>query len=126
MLVQLREVLLKKHFEPFEPTKEQLAFFYQQTQELEPYSNPLGSLTMLVEEHTPVKKPKSKVFGVTFVVAPEKMKFRVRVEGPNLYETCVIAKEETKVKLTSLMAALPKRALLSPEKKSPVPKEMLH
>jgi hypothetical protein len=117
---------VKKHFEPFEPTKEQLAFFYQQTQELEQYTNPLGSLTMLVEEHTPVKKPKQKVFGVTFVVAPEKLKFRVRVEGPNLYETCVIAKEEAKLKLTSLMAALPKRALLAPEKKAPVPKEMLH
>lgn len=119
---------MKKHFEPFEPSKEQLAFFYQQTQELEPYTSPLGSLTMLVEEHTPVKQPKKKLFGVTFVVAPEKMKFRVRVEGPNLYETCVIAKEETKVKLTSLMAALPKRALLTheTEKGAPVPKEMLH
>lgn len=119
---------MRKHFEPFEPSKEQLAFFYQQTQELESYTNPLGSLTMLVEEHTPLKKSARKVFGVTFVVAPEKLKFRVRVEGPNLYETCVIAKEETKMKLTSLMAALPKRALLAPDKGkgAPVPKEMLH
>ena len=59
---------MKTHFEIYEPSKEQLAFFYQPTQELESYSNPLGSLTMLVEEHTPVADPDHKMFGVTFVV----------------------------------------------------------
>jgi hypothetical protein len=109
---------VKKHFETFHPSKEQLAFFYQQTQELEPYTTPLGSLTMLVEEHIPANKPKKKTFGVTFVVAPESMQFRIRVEGANLYEACIVAKEETKQKLTSLMAALPKKALLGREKET--------
>lgn len=118
---------MRKRFETFQPSQEQLAFFYQQTQELESYTSPLGSLTMLVEEHTPVKNPDDKMFGVTFVVAPESMKFRVRVEGPDLYETCIVAKEEAKQKLTSLMAALPKRALLGQEKaaKTP-PRDLLH
>lgn len=115
---------MKKHFEPFQPSPEQVAFFYQQTQDLEPFTNPLGSLTMLVEEYTPLA-PEEKTYGVTFVVAPETMKFRVRVEGPNLYEACIVAKDQAKLKLNALMNALPKDMLLGREKKSP-PAHLLH
>jgi hypothetical protein len=119
---------MKRQFEPFQPSKEQLAFFYQQTQELEAYTAPLGSLTMLVEEHTPIAKPENRMFGVTFVIAPESMKFRIRVEGADLYEACIVAKEEAKQKLTSIMAALPKQALLGQEssKKKKTPAHLLH
>jgi hypothetical protein len=106
---------MKRHFEPFRPNQEQLAFLYQQTQELEAYSAPLGSLTMLVEEHSPIAQPEDKTFGVTFLVAPETMKFRIRVEGPDLFEVCILAKEEAKLKLNSLMNALPKEVLLGRE-----------
>lgn len=121
---------MRRQFEAFQPTKEQLAFFYQQTQELEEYTSPFGSLTMLVEEHIPGDKKAKKMFGVTFVVAPETMKFKIRVEGANLYETCIVAKEEAKLRLSSLMAALPKKALqtLRGDKKkgSPIPRHLLH
>lgn len=119
---------MKRQFETFQPSKEQLAFFYQQTQELEEYTSPFGSLTMLVEEHIPANTKETKTFGVTFVVAPESMRFRIRVEGGDLYETCIVAKEEAKQRLTSLMAALPKRALQNrkKEKGSQVPRHLLH
>lgn len=101
---------MKKQFEPFRPSKEQLAFFYQQTQDLEPYATPLGSLTMLVEEFVPDDQPQKPTYGVTFVVAPESMKFKIRAEGPNLYEACIVAKEETKSRLNSLMNAMPEES----------------
>jgi hypothetical protein len=119
------EVSMKKQFEAFQPSKEQIAFFYQQTQDLEPFTIPLGSVTMLVEEHTP-EGPEPKTYGVTFVVAPETMKFKVRVEGPDLFEVCMIAKEETKLKLNALMNALPKSALIGREKAASPAPHLLH
>lgn len=97
----------KMEYQPFQPSAEERAFLYQQAQELESYVSSLGSMTLLVEEATPVDEPENKSYAVTFVVAPESMEFRIRVEGQNLFDACIEARRQTQFKLNALVNALP-------------------
>lgn len=112
---------------PFEPTMEERAFLYQQVQDLEPLASQFGSMTVLVEEAHPANEPENKTFGVTFVVAPENMEFRVRGEGKNLYETCIVAKQETQTRLNEMINQVPDAVLQAARAENPqVPPDQLH
>ena len=85
----------------YQPSKDETAFLYQQAFELEPLVKTLGSLAVLVEETD------GKDFAVTFVVAPETMKFKVRGTGPNLVEATIAAKDEARRQLNALVNLTP-------------------
>lgn len=112
---------------PFEPTVEEKAFLYQQVQSLEALASQFGSMTVLVEEAHPADNPEDKTYGVTFVVAPESMEFRVRGEGKNLFETCMVAKNETQERLNRLINEVPDAILSAARAEDPqIPKDLLH
>lgn len=81
----------------YQPSKDETAFLYQQAFELEPLVKSLGSLAVVVEETS------QKEFAVTFVVAPESMKFKVRGIGPNLVEATIAAKDEARRQLNAIV-----------------------
>jgi hypothetical protein len=112
---------------PFEPNGEERAFLYQQVQDLESIASQFGSLSVLVEQSYPQDQPENVTYAVTFVVAPENMEFKVRGEGKNLFETCMVAKNETKAKLSELINQVPDQALAAArEQNMQIPPERLH
>jgi len=112
---------------PFEPNGEERAFLYQQVQDLESVASQFGSLSVLVEQSYPQDQPENVTYAVTFVVAPENMEFKVRGEGKNLFETCMVAKNETKAKLSELINQVPDQALAAArEQNMQIPPERLH
>lgn len=112
---------------PFEPTLEERAFLYQQVQELEPIASQFGSLSVLVEQSYPQEDPEDISYAVTFVVAPESMNFKVTGSGKNLFETCIVAKQETQARLNQLINQVPDQALAAVrEENLQIPPELLH
>lgn len=114
-------------FLPFEPTGEERAFLYQQVQELEQIASQFGSISVLVEQSHPEDQPDDLSYAVTFVVAPENMEFKVRGEGVDLFETCILAKNESLAQLNKLINQVPDQALAAAREQNPhIPPELLH
>ena len=78
----------------FEPSKEEKAFVYQQTQDLATSHN-LGPISVVLE-----KKEKSSQFVITFTLNTGLIQIFSRREGENLHDTCMSAKNEMKKKLS--------------------------
>ena len=111
----------------FEPNAEERAFLYQQVQDLEPLASQFGSISILVEQSHPQDAPKDLSYAVTFVVAPESMEFKIRGEGHNLFETCMVAKEEAMNRLNQLINQVPDQALAAArELDMHIPPDLLH
>lgn len=116
-----------QNFLPFEPTGEERAFLYQQVQELEQIASQFGSISVLVEQSYPEDNPDDLSYAITFVVAPENMEFKVRGEGVDLFETCMVAKNETLAQLNKLINQVPDQALAAAREQNPhIPPELLH
>ena len=112
---------------PFEPNAEERAFLYQQVQDLEPLASQFGSISILVEQNYPDDDPEDISYAVTFVVAPESMEFKIRGEGRNLFETCMVAKDEANTRLNQLINQVPDQALQAArEQNMNIPPELLH
>ena len=84
----------------FEPSNEEKAFVYQQTQDLVNSHN-LGPISVLLE-----KKESSSQFVITFVFNTGLFQIAAQSEGENLHETCISAKNEMKKKLSVLSQSL--------------------
>ncbi len=112
---------------PFEPSGEERAFLYQQVQDIEPIAGQFGSISVLVEQSHPTTDPSDLTYAVTFVVAPENMEFKIRGEGKNLYETCMLAKNEAILRLNQLINQVPDQALAQArEQNMHIPPDLLH
>lgn len=68
-------------------------YLYQQAEELGAWVKELGSVAALVDKTEPTADH-DEVFGVTFVIAPESLNLKIRVENADFFLACKEAKDK--------------------------------
>ena len=92
--------MAKKH-SIFQPSNEEKAFVYQQTQDLVSHLNHVGPVSVLLE-----KNENSSTYIITFALQANALKLLARSEGENLLDVCISAKNEMKKKLALMSQSM--------------------